>query len=41
MVLASRPSRSVGGLVTELVRPDPSRSGTARFVLRDHQEDKL
>jgi hypothetical protein len=34
IVLASRPSRSMGGAVTELVWPDSGRSG-------DHQEEKL
>jgi hypothetical protein len=41
MVLASRPSKSAGASFAELVWPDPGRLGEARFVLRDHWEEKL
>jgi hypothetical protein len=41
MVMASRPSGSVGESVVEMVWPNPGKPGEARFVLRDHQEEKL
>jgi hypothetical protein len=41
MVLASRSSGSPHESIAEWLWPDPSNPGEARFVLRDHREEKL
>jgi hypothetical protein len=41
MVLASRPPESESWPVWEWVQPDPSKLGSARFILCDRQEKEL